>query len=56
MIESIKKNIGLTPAFLSRKKKKNFSIKRFVLWAFRNYGKTVDVEYIPAKRRYKAVR
>ena len=46
------KQIGLTRNFLTRKKKKNFSLMQFIRWAFRNYGKADEAEYHPRFKRY----
>ena len=55
MIEKIKKEIGLTKNFLSRKKKKKFSLFGFIHWAFRNYGKAEEAEYKPRIKKYLKV-
>ena len=55
MIEKVKKNIGLTVNFFSRKKKGKFSLMQFVRWAFSNYGKAEEAEYKPRFKRYTKV-
>lgn len=55
MIEKIKRNIGLTVNFFNRKKKKKFSLVRFIRWAFRNYGKADESFYNPRFKKYMKV-
>ena len=56
MIEKVKKKIGLTMNFFTRKKKKKFSLIGFARWVFRNYGKAEEAEYRPRYKRYFKVK
>lgn len=51
IIESIKKKIGVTRGFLFRKKRRKFSLLRFLRFGFGNYGKHYEAEF-----RYKHYR
>ena len=51
-MKELKKKIGLTMNFLTRKKKKKFSLIGFIRWAFRNYGKAEEAEYRPRFKKY----
>lgn len=53
IIEKIKKKIGITRGFLSRKKKRKFNLVRFLGFGLSNYGRHYEAEW--KYKRYRKV-
>lgn len=53
LLERIKKNIGITKKFLTRKKRGKFNFVQFIRFAFQHYGNHSEVEY--KYKRYRKV-
>lgn len=45
IIEKIKKQIGITRGFLSRRKKRKFNLMRFLRFGLGNYGNHYEAEW-----------